>query len=131
WRDAGSRWRHCPRHDYPLLARWRRHLRGRQCDLFGGRSASGDRGAQIVLRGGRVNRGVLVLGVAAIGVGAWWAVDSAARTPLVGVGSPAPDFRAATLEEPPRTRTLADYRGEVVLLNLWATWCGPCEWEMP
>ena len=30
-----------------------------------------------------------------------------------------------------KTKTLADYSGKVVLLNIWATWCAPCRKEMP
>lgn len=49
----------------------------------------------------------------------------------VAVGSTAPAFAARTLEATPRPRTLADYKGKVVLLNVWATWCAPCREEMP
>jgi peroxiredoxin len=49
----------------------------------------------------------------------------------VEAGSRAPDIAAVTLDDPPVKRTLADYAGNVVLLNVWATWCGPCEAEMP
>jgi peroxiredoxin len=49
---------------------------------------------------------------------------------LVGVGSRAPEFQAVDLGTG-RPATLADYRGRVVLLNVWATWCQPCRIEMP
>ncbi len=49
----------------------------------------------------------------------------------VEVGSRAPEWSAATLDAPPVERGLADYQGDIVLLNIWATWCGPCEAEMP
>ena len=48
----------------------------------------------------------------------------------VRVGSTAPAFKAKDLASG-ATRTLADYRGQVVLLNVWATWCEPCKIEMP
>jgi peroxiredoxin len=49
----------------------------------------------------------------------------------VTAGSNAPDFQATTVDGVPVTKTLADYKGQVVLLNIWATYCVPCRTEMP
>jgi peroxiredoxin len=47
----------------------------------------------------------------------------------VRAGSIAPDFTLADLDNKPHS--LSDYRGDVVLINFWTTWCPPCLVEMP
>ena len=71
---------------------------------------------------------VIVMGAAGYGWFRYTATHAPAR---VQVGARAPDFSAVTLDAPPKPRSLGDYNGSPVLLNVWATWCDPCREEMP
>ncbi len=56
-----------------------------------------------------------------------------ASSPVFSVGSPAqsaaPDFKVKDLNG--KEHTLAEYKGKVLFLNFWATWCPPCRAEVP
>ncbi len=69
----------------------------------------------------------VILGMIVILIGFAWVVRD--RFAPVVVGSHAPDFVATDLDGTPVR--LSDLEGEVVLLNIWATWCEPCRVEMP
>ena len=73
-----------------------------------------------------------------LGIIALLAVALAAATHYLGdelfpvsVGSTAPPFEGKTVDGTAKEKTLADYKGKVVLVNIWATWCEPCRVEMP
>lgn len=71
--------------------------------------------------------------VGALGAGAYTASRLLSdELTQITVGSRAPDFNVVTVTDgPPEPRTMASYRGNVILLNIWATWCTPCRQEMP
>lgn len=70
----------------------------------------------------------VVIGVIGFGVGA--ALLLTPEITRIEPGTRAPNYQVFGVTSND-TVNVSDYRGEVVLLNVWATWCGPCEQEMP
>jgi peroxiredoxin len=57
------------------------------------------------------------------------AISDADAVQTLGVDAPAPNFELVSLSG--ESVQLEDFQGQIVLLNFWATWCGPCRLEMP
>lgn len=71
----------------------------------------------------------IAVAVAAIGISFIEHPFRSTLRPAVSEHAPAPDFSLPTLTD--NQLTLSAYRGKVVLLDFWATWCDPCRDEIP
>jgi thiol-disulfide isomerase/thioredoxin len=69
--------------------------------------------------------------LAAAGAGIYLSYRQTSATPFARPAAPKALPELRFVDATGRALSLADFRGKVVLLNIWATWCAPCREEMP
>ena len=81
---------------------------------------------------GRQQLAIALVVIGGVSLGAYGATQYLRKELFpVELGTKAPEFKAFTLDSVPREQKLSDYRGQVLMINVWATWCLPCRVEMP
>jgi cytochrome c biogenesis protein CcmG/thiol:disulfide interchange protein DsbE len=89
-----------------------------------------------------VGKGMVFLGLPLLVLSlVWLAVEAGDRYTTIDtvfgpavreeLSEPAPDFALPLVSDPGRSVRLSSMRGDVVVLNFWGTWCGPCREETP
>jgi cytochrome c biogenesis protein CcmG/thiol:disulfide interchange protein DsbE len=94
-----------------------------------GQSASEGRQSSGIKRVLLIPLGVFLLLVVILALG--FRLDDPHLLPSVLINRPFPEFQLPELHDPERTVTVEDLKGEVALVNVWATWCANCLVEHP